>query len=429
MKTHSTILAAIAALIFPLAAMADETQIVVATGTGNAVASAKKDAYRAAVEKVVGTLVDADTLVENDELIRDQVLTYSAAYVETAEVIGQPEKSAEGLIRVRVKAIVRKTKLEEKLRAVTSTSVVVSGEGLFAQMVSQQSQWEDAKKMIDSVFDKLPLKVLEATIVKKPDETPDVAMDPKTGEVSVLVQLRVVREKYDLLVKEIDRKIGPIAVFREDVFPRRAQTGNPENGKSYFFDGFPKARKRRYENAKSLFLVKDLQKRTAILYEFDNNAFDRIRPYFWDGKEYGGHPASRLVVRVAMLDRNGDEIGYGTCPLANRDGDPYHSVCGLVEGSNASSDNCRPQNRLMIAPLPELPMGTGYPMSNDMEYYVRIPESENRYNRSAALNYEDGSAVRSGSAMRFRIKLGSYTADQLNQVSKMKCDLELVPVN
>ena len=49
-------------------------EIVVVEGIGDNIAEAKKDAMRNAVEQVVGALVDAQTRVENDELI-EQILT------------------------------------------------------------------------------------------------------------------------------------------------------------------------------------------------------------------------------------------------------------------------------------------------------------------------------------------------------------------
>lgn len=67
----SLLSAALAALLLPLAAFAtDAGQLVdvVATGHGSTVREATKAALRAAVEQVVGTMVDATTLVENDEL-------------------------------------------------------------------------------------------------------------------------------------------------------------------------------------------------------------------------------------------------------------------------------------------------------------------------------------------------------------------------
>ena len=62
-------LAALAALLLPLAAFAADDNSLVevfATGVGTTQEAAMKAADRAAVEQVVGRMVDATTLVEND---------------------------------------------------------------------------------------------------------------------------------------------------------------------------------------------------------------------------------------------------------------------------------------------------------------------------------------------------------------------------
>lgn len=51
----------------------DQLVDVVATGYGTTVREATKAALRSAVEQVVGTMVDATTLVENDKLIEDEI--------------------------------------------------------------------------------------------------------------------------------------------------------------------------------------------------------------------------------------------------------------------------------------------------------------------------------------------------------------------
>ena len=73
----------LAALLLPLSASAQdaETVTVLATGYGVDPDAAKKAAGRAAIEQVVGQLVDAETLVENDELVKDCILTHSAAFL------------------------------------------------------------------------------------------------------------------------------------------------------------------------------------------------------------------------------------------------------------------------------------------------------------------------------------------------------------
>ncbi len=113
----------LAAVLLPLAAFAaddDSLVEVFAVGVGTTQEAAMKAANKAAVEQVVGTIIDATTRAENDELVEDRILTYSAALVADSKIVGTP-KSADGLITVKVRATVKKTALREKLAAASSS--------------------------------------------------------------------------------------------------------------------------------------------------------------------------------------------------------------------------------------------------------------------------------------------------------------------
>ena len=130
MKTFIPVL--LGALLLPFATFAAETAatvVVVAKGVGDTVKSAERAAFRAAVEKVVGTLVDAETLVANDEIVEDSILAYSNGFVETFETVKGPSKHADGLYSVTIRATVRKGQLAEKVTAAFKTEAAVDGDG------------------------------------------------------------------------------------------------------------------------------------------------------------------------------------------------------------------------------------------------------------------------------------------------------------
>jgi hypothetical protein len=62
------------------------------------------DALRKAVEQAVGTLVAADTLVENFQVMEDSVYTKSQGYVKSYSIISEGQQA--GLYEVRVRALV-----------------------------------------------------------------------------------------------------------------------------------------------------------------------------------------------------------------------------------------------------------------------------------------------------------------------------------
>ena len=224
----SLLAAALAVLLLPLAAFAAETQTVVASGYGTTADDAKKAAIRAAVEQVVGSMVDAETLVENDELVRDEILSYSAGLVESAEFVGEPRKTPAGLVEVRIRAVVKKTKIEAKLPKSEKVVREVSGQSLFAKRVSGKQNLEDAEAVMKKVFD--PEKVracVKADLVPLNDEGAVLDVDPATGEVFADVKVWVDMDAYGKWTKEIVEKIGPMAEKREEISDRQ--------GDSYFW--------------------------------------------------------------------------------------------------------------------------------------------------------------------------------------------------
>lgn len=103
-----------------------DVKIAVCEGTGETIAEAKKDALRSAVELVVGSLVDARTRVENDEVI-EQILTASNAYVESHKVL--KARGNNGVFTVTVEARVVKSAITDQL-SIGEASMTIDGASL-----------------------------------------------------------------------------------------------------------------------------------------------------------------------------------------------------------------------------------------------------------------------------------------------------------
>src|SRR5262245_43409919 len=92
----------------------DRIVVVVSRGVGESSDAAKKDALLNAVQQVVGLYVDAETLVENESIIRDKVLTFANADVKSQEVLHAAKEG--GLYRVTMKVGVVPNTLTRRLR-------------------------------------------------------------------------------------------------------------------------------------------------------------------------------------------------------------------------------------------------------------------------------------------------------------------------
>jgi hypothetical protein len=147
---------------------------VVVTGAGSTPDEAVQSAYSAAIEQVVGVLVDAETLVKNDQVVSDKVLTFSRGFVQSYDEVKRWDKG--GIHYVRIRAKVAVDKLEESLKGSKITTREVPGELIARQIRFDFKNEEDAAKMLDKVLDGFDMtKLTKVEVVGKPEITRDGA--------------------------------------------------------------------------------------------------------------------------------------------------------------------------------------------------------------------------------------------------------------
>lgn len=124
MKAKTYALAAAAALLLALPALCQNT--VRATGTaaliGGDVAKARdraiENALRTAVEQVIGTMVDSESLVKNNELLSDRIYTQTTGYIAGYTILDEKKDTDANLYSVTVEANVKEGNLTDDLNAV-----------------------------------------------------------------------------------------------------------------------------------------------------------------------------------------------------------------------------------------------------------------------------------------------------------------------
>ena len=185
---------------------ATKTVTVIGRGIGLDLESAQKDALKSAVERAVGLLLDAETILENDEII-ERILTYSGAYIEKYETL-ETKKEDSGLYRVKVKAEVRKTQLEEKLVEEKLIKKKVDGKSLFAKARSKLNEKNSSALVFRKAFEGFPLGVIKASIDGEPEIVSEGENSVKFG---VTVRMEIDVEAWESWVARLDGLLGPIA--------------------------------------------------------------------------------------------------------------------------------------------------------------------------------------------------------------------------
>ncbi len=170
---------------------------VVAQGMGVDANSALLNAYSNAVQQALGLYVDAETLVQNDEIVRDKILTYSKGFIQEATTIKQSQ--ANGLFQVNIRAKVKRQKLLEQAKANNITVKAVEGVSLHAQVISQVKQEQDAKALLEKIL--VPL--MDATLLRAELVPPNKDQpNPKINKASTDEKFVTLDYKINLWIDE-----------------------------------------------------------------------------------------------------------------------------------------------------------------------------------------------------------------------------------
>ena len=191
---------------------------VIVTGVGTDPDKAVQNAFSQAIEQTVGVLVDAETVVKNDQLIRDEVLTYSRGYVEKYEVVKRWQEA--NLHHATIRAIVARDKLVKKLRAIKISVQDVPGELVSRQIefdVKNDEQVAEIFKKALAEFDMT--KLTKAEIVGEPE----ITRDGTNGKVRIKVKVSPDFGQWKTLSKNLRSVLTKVSVQRAEVVA--AQSG------------------------------------------------------------------------------------------------------------------------------------------------------------------------------------------------------------
>jgi hypothetical protein len=184
------------------------TTTVVANGTGKDEDAALKQAFRNAVQQAVGLIVDAETVVKDDNIIKDQILTASNSFISKYDPVGKPTRE-DGLVTVTIKAVVENRQLVERLARANVISRQVEGKNVFAQAVTQLENEKDSVAIVRRVFQDFPGSVLKAEPIG------ELKLLSKTGSdatVGVTVKFSVDMTKYAQWVEASKPLLEKVAV-------------------------------------------------------------------------------------------------------------------------------------------------------------------------------------------------------------------------
>lgn len=200
-----------------------------ATGFGVSFEEAKESAFKQAIENRIGVLVLSDREVQSYKLLKDEILTYSAGYVDEYTIISQDKSGRTWFVTVDV--WVSSSKLTSRIIASKESDGKMNGKKASDNFTSFVKQKQQADRLTSKVLSGFP----ENAVVVKFDRTELKFDSNRNAQVLVYFETSWNRGYLDSLMellsliqdgKDSDHIVGQVRVhYREkgDWFPTVAK--------------------------------------------------------------------------------------------------------------------------------------------------------------------------------------------------------------
>ena len=309
---------------------------VEARGMGSSSDAATKDALSQAIQQAAGAIVDSQTLMKNDEIMQEKILTASNAIVKKYDVVVPVKKNRNGLFEIRIRAEVEQNLLRQKLIEHKIIEGKVEGtQNIWAEVVTQEKNQVDMQAMIENTISKIDVrKYLRFNIIgvnRKMGNEAKLYMRPLPNDNrKIYVEAGLVcffdsARFYDECVKSIEKIFNNLSFESKHQFIRQGTVSTIEYSfmLSYFNEkSIPVATLRVFDNdhwSRVLKCAAHSDNKWVILlnvspkYRAGNQRFicfsyePRNRP-FYRGKEETKKLFDGFSAALCLLDREGNEI-------------------------------------------------------------------------------------------------------------------------
>ena len=155
---------------------------ITVTSVGESPTAAEKQAITDAVRQAVGAYIDSNTIVQNEEVIRDRILSVSDGFVKEYKPTAPAHKREDGLYEITIEATVETKKVVQALKENNIISGEVAGQNLWAEASTKVMNAQDAVTMLETKIPELIKSVVTITPLDK-DGKPFITKDASGKEM------------------------------------------------------------------------------------------------------------------------------------------------------------------------------------------------------------------------------------------------------
>jgi hypothetical protein len=153
-------------------------------GHGTTPTQARDNGFRLAVEQALGTLISSETQVENGRMVRDEIISYAAGYVDKFEIVST-DVTAGGQNQVRMKVWVARSALADRLLNRTERSNQVDGARASVQLQTINEERATGDRLLQQVLNDFPKRAFDIEFNRT-----DVVRQNRGGQMEVSFRVR-----------------------------------------------------------------------------------------------------------------------------------------------------------------------------------------------------------------------------------------------
>lgn len=128
-------------------------------GQGNTPTEARDNGFRLAVEQAIGTLISSETEVQNGRIVRDEIVSYAAGFVDRFEITETRTAAAGTLVFMRV--WIKRSDLADRLLNRSEQLGQVNGSAATVQLQTLNQERATGDRLLQQVLNDFPRRAFD----------------------------------------------------------------------------------------------------------------------------------------------------------------------------------------------------------------------------------------------------------------------------
>jgi hypothetical protein len=129
-------------------------------GEGPTLTQALNNAFKVAIDNEVGVILDTERHLRNGKIVHNQILSYSAGYVTTYEIIHHIHIRDRNIHQVRVDVTVASSKLKDFLLSTNHNSIGFNIDNIKSQIRLYKEGYVDGQKLVKNTLKYFPREAI-----------------------------------------------------------------------------------------------------------------------------------------------------------------------------------------------------------------------------------------------------------------------------